>query len=119
MTKTHYLIILLFVLFTYDQHHLKSNCFQLDHLKSINEFNINDVSVNDSSSKFIRNQNLLIGSFNIQSLGPTKMSRPEFISIASRILAKYDIVLIQEIKDSSSSMNVINDLLKSVNKLFE
>ena len=43
---------------------------------------------------------LFLASFNIQSLGPTKMGRPEFVNTVVRILAKYDIILIQEIKGS-------------------
>ena len=39
-----------------------------------------------------------LGSFNIQSLGPTKIARPEFVSVVVKVLSKYDIVLIQEIK---------------------
>jgi hypothetical protein len=64
-------------------------------------------------------KNLRIGSFNIQSLGSTKMGRPEFVSIVTQILAKYDIVLIQEIKDSTVNMKVINDLVKILNELVE
>jgi hypothetical protein len=87
---------------------IKSLCFQLD-----NGYPTDNVH----SSLFIA-PNLLIGSFNIQSLGPTKMSRPDFLSVATRILSKYDIVLIQEIKDSSS-LNVINDLVININRFSE
>ena len=41
---------------------------------------------------------LYLGSFNIQSFGPTKIARPEFVDTVVKILSKYDIVLIQEIK---------------------
>ena len=61
------------------------------------------------------NINLTIGSFNIQSLGPTKMSRPEFVETIVRIISKYDILFIQEIKDSSVGMNVINQLVTALN----
>lgn len=61
------------------------------------------------------NINLIIGSFNIQSLGPTKMSRPEFVETIVRIISKYDILFIQEIKDSSVGMNVINQLVTALN----
>ena len=67
----------------------------------------------EKSSKFI------IGSFNIQSLGPTKMGRPEFVERIVKILAKYDILLIQEIKDSSVGMTVINKLLNELNLFVE
>lgn len=58
---------------------------------------------------------LVIGSFNIQSLGPTKMARPEFVSAVVEILSKYDIILIQEIKDSSSENEVFQSLIDSLN----
>lgn len=41
---------------------------------------------------------LYLGSFNIQNFGPTKIARPEFVSTVVKVLSKYDIVLIQEIK---------------------
>jgi len=65
----------------------------------------------DESSKAAK---LTIGSFNIQSLGPTKMGRPEFVSSVVKILAKYDIVLIQEIKDATTT-NVMNQLKNELN----
>ena len=46
--------------------------------------------------------NLQIGSFNIQSFGQAKIARPEFIEVACRILSKYDIILVQEIKDTAT-----------------
>ena len=69
------------------------------------------IPLTDESSKA---SNLIIGSFNIQSLGPTKMGRPEFVSSVVKILAKYDIVLIQEIKDATTT-NVINQLKNELN----
>ncbi len=59
---------------------------------------------------------LLVGSFNIQSLGPTKIARPEFVSFCIQILAKYDIILIQEIKDSSVNNTEFNKLMTELNK---
>lgn len=51
-------------------------------------------------SLFILNEtsSFYLGSFNIQSFGPTKLSRPEFVSTVVKILSRYDVVLIQEIK---------------------
>ena len=62
------------------------------------------------------NKPLLVGSFNIQSLGPTKMGRPEFVSTVVKILARYDIVLIQEIKDSSDKNEVFQVLIDVLNE---
>jgi hypothetical protein len=67
-----------------------------------------------STENALPNQ-LRIGSFNIQSLGPTKMGRPEFVNTVVRILSKYDLILIQEIKDSSTGMTVTNQLLNALN----
>lgn len=61
--------------------------------------------------------NLKIGSFNVQTLGPTKMSRPEFVKTVTKVFAKYDILLIQEIRDSSLGLTVINTLVREVNAL--
>jgi len=66
------------------------------------------------TGKSSKASNLIIGSFNIQSLGPTKMGRPEFVSSVVKILAKYDIVLIQEIKDATTT-NVMNQLKNELN----
>ena len=66
---------------------------------------------------YLVNGQILIGSFNIQSLGPTKMSRPHFVSTTIKILEKYDIILIQEIKDSSVNNSVTYQLLNELNSL--
>jgi len=76
------------------------------------------MAVMQSTSGFLFNQRetLFVGSFNIQSLGPTKMARPEFVSTVVRILSRYDIVLIQEIKDSSTNNTVFQVLIDELNK---
>lgn len=71
-----------------------------------------------SASSFLFNveEPLVIGSFNIQSFGPTKVARPEFVSTVIRILSRYDIVLIQEIKDSSSENEVFQIVIDALNE---
>ena len=70
-----------------------------------------------SANAFLFNleEPLFVGSFNIQSLGPTKISKPDIVQLIVRILTKYDIIGIQEIKDSSTDNQVfkvlINDLV--------
>jgi hypothetical protein len=59
---------------------------------------------------------LKIGSFNIQSLGPTKIERPEFVDAVTKVLSRFDIVLIQEIKDSTT-IDVITKLIAQLNVL--
>ena len=58
---------------------------------------------------------LIVGSFNIESLGPTKMGRPEFVSTVVKVLSRYDIVLIQEIKDSSDGNEIFQVLIDDLN----
>lgn len=62
--------------------------------------------------------NFIIGTFNVQSLGSTKMSRPDFVSILVKILARYDVVSIQEIKDSTG-LKVMVNLVSSLNKFVQ
>ncbi|CAH1252054.1 DNASE1 [Branchiostoma lanceolatum] len=44
---------------------------------------------------------LKIGAFNIQTFGRSKMSKPEVVEILLQISERYDILLIQEIRDST------------------
>ncbi|XP_078666391.1 deoxyribonuclease-1-like [Branchiostoma floridae x Branchiostoma belcheri] len=44
---------------------------------------------------------LKIGAFNIQTFGRTKMSKPEVVEVLLQIAERYDILLIQEIRDST------------------
>ncbi|XP_075687553.1 deoxyribonuclease-1 [Rhinoderma darwinii] len=46
---------------------------------------------------------LKIGAFNIQSFGDSKMNNPEVCAIIMKILHRYDIVLIQEVRDADLS----------------
>jgi endonuclease/exonuclease/phosphatase family metal-dependent hydrolase len=54
-----------------------------------------------------------IASFNIQTFGQTKISKPEIMDIISRIIKRYDVVAIQEVR--SKEQNVIPTLLSYVN----
>jgi hypothetical protein len=54
-----------------------------------------------------------IGSFNVQVFGVTKMQRPGVPMILATIFRRYDISLIQEIRDISNT--AIFDLLKLIN----
>jgi len=58
---------------------------------------------------------LRVSAFNIQVFGQTKMGKPEVVSCLRRIIVRYDIVLIQEIRDSSET--AIYDLLREVNTM--
>ncbi|EDV25217.1 uncharacterized protein TRIADDRAFT_25440 [Trichoplax adhaerens] len=55
-----------------------------------------------------------IAAFNIQTLGKTKMGKQEVVAELVKILRRYDLTLIQEIRDSSGV--AIQTLLDEVNK---
>ncbi|XP_041812124.1 deoxyribonuclease-1-like [Chelmon rostratus] len=50
---------------------------------------------------------LLLGAFNIQSFGRTKASNPVVMNIITQIIHRYDIILIQEVRDSDLSATTI------------
>ncbi|XP_072174335.1 deoxyribonuclease-1-like [Diadema setosum] len=54
-----------------------------------------------------------IAAFNIQVLGQTKMGKPEVVDVLKQIITRYDMVLIQEIRDSAGT--AIVNLLDAVN----
>jgi endonuclease/exonuclease/phosphatase family metal-dependent hydrolase len=54
-----------------------------------------------------------IASFNIQIFGQSKIDNPEIMNILSRIIKRYDVVAIQEVR--STEQNVIPTLLNYVN----
>ncbi|CAH1772650.1 unnamed protein product [Owenia fusiformis] len=56
---------------------------------------------------------LMIGAFNIQVFGKTKLAKPGIVDILVKIVQRYDILLIQEIRDSKNE--AIYELLEKVN----
>jgi len=58
---------------------------------------------------------LLVGAFNIQVFGVTKMGKPQVVDVLKKILVRYHVVLIQEIRDASDT--AIRDLLREVNSM--
>ncbi|XP_071479349.1 deoxyribonuclease-1-like [Diadema antillarum] len=54
-----------------------------------------------------------IAAFNIQVLGQTKMGKPEVVDVLTQIITRYDMVLIQEIRDAAGT--AIVNLLNAVN----
>lgn len=62
---------------------------------------------------------LKIGSFNIQTLGPTKIANKTIVTTICQILSRYDIVAIQEIRDSNMDfvmtilIDQLNDFVQS------
>jgi len=57
---------------------------------------------------------LRIGAFNIQVFGKSKMNKPEVVDVLVDVISRYDILLIQEIRDSSGE--AIEELLTRVNE---
>lgn len=58
--------------------------------------------------------NIIIGSFNIQMFGKTKMSRPDVVDVLVDITRRFDILAIQELRDVNQ--NVIPEFLELVNQ---
>ncbi|KAF8767271.1 deoxyribonuclease-1-like [Argiope bruennichi] len=58
---------------------------------------------------------VLVGAFNIQNLGVSKMSNKTVMDIVKKILLRYDLVLIQEIVTTQEEL--MENLVKDLNKL--
>ncbi|MFM7249134.1 MAG: endonuclease/exonuclease/phosphatase family protein [Planctomycetaceae bacterium] len=56
---------------------------------------------------------VLVASFNIQVFGETKVSKPQVVEILARIVRRFDVVAIQEVRSKSDS--VIPDFVRAVN----
>jgi endonuclease/exonuclease/phosphatase family metal-dependent hydrolase len=61
----------------------------------------------------VKKDYITVASFNIQIFGQTKISKPEIMDVISRIIRRYDVVAIQEVR--SKEQNVIPTLLSYVN----
>ncbi|KAM9391411.1 deoxyribonuclease-1 [Pholidichthys leucotaenia] len=57
---------------------------------------------------------LLLGAFNIKSFGDTKVSNATLMNIISTIVHRYDVLLIQEVRDSD--LSATKKLMEHVNK---
>ncbi|CAM9504130.1 unnamed protein product [Bubo scandiacus] len=58
---------------------------------------------------------LRVGAFNIQAFGDTKMSNEEVAGIIVRILRRYDVVLVQEVRDSD--LSAVTQLMEQLNSM--
>jgi len=58
---------------------------------------------------------LLIGAFNIQVFGQSKMDKPDVVDILVQIVQRYDILMIQEIRDKAQT--ALPELVADVNKV--
>ncbi|XP_065540138.1 deoxyribonuclease-1-like 2 [Lathamus discolor] len=58
---------------------------------------------------------LRVGAFNIQAFGDTKMSNEEVAGIIISILSRYDVVLVQEVRDSD--LSAVTRLMEQLNSV--
>ncbi|NXW43995.1 DNSL2 protein, partial [Nyctiprogne leucopyga] len=58
---------------------------------------------------------LRVGAFNIQAFGDTKMSNEEVAGIIVSILLRYDVVLVQEVRDSD--LSAVTQLMEQLNSV--
>uniref|UniRef100_A0A8C3JJG3 Deoxyribonuclease n=1 Tax=Calidris pygmaea TaxID=425635 RepID=A0A8C3JJG3_9CHAR len=56
---------------------------------------------------------LRVGAFNIQSFGDTKMANERVAGIIVNILSRYDVVLVQEVRDSD--LSAVTELMEQLN----
>jgi len=67
--------------------------------------------VHDSNKQEV--DSIKIASFNIQTFGQSKINKPEVMDVLSKVIKRYDVVAIQEVR--SKEQNVIPTLLSYVN----
>ncbi|XP_009880258.1 PREDICTED: deoxyribonuclease-1-like 2 [Charadrius vociferus] len=58
---------------------------------------------------------LRVGAFNIQAFGDTKMSNERVAGIIVNILRRYDVVLVQEVRDSD--LSAVTELMEQLNSV--
>lgn len=66
--------------------------------------------------QFIERPHVRVGSFNIQTFGPTKAGKPHVMKRLARIIREFDVVAIQEIR---STDDVVGQLVDLVNQFGE
>ena len=76
----------------------------------------NETIILDKNNSVVlkKDDKLKIASFNIQVLGRSKMKKPEVVEKLVKILARYDIIFVQELRDRSGL--AIKKLLTKLNK---
>ncbi len=66
-------------------------------------------------SETVTNGTIKVAAFNIQIFGTTKAGKPEVMSILSKIIRNYDVIAVQEIRDSSqTALPMLMDAVNSV-----
>lgn len=61
------------------------------------------------------NSTIKVGAFNLQIFGTTKASKSEVMSVLSKIIRNYDVIAVQEIRDSSqTALPMLRDAVNSI-----
>lgn len=64
------------------------------------------------------NGTIKVGAFNLQIFGTTKAKNPEVMVLLSRIIRNYDVIAVQEIRDSSqTALPILKDAVNSMGTL--
>jgi hypothetical protein len=64
------------------------------------------------------NGTIKLGDFNRQVFGTTKASKPEVMEVLSKIIRNYDVIAVQEIRDSSqTALPMLRDAVNSMGSL--
>jgi hypothetical protein len=118
--KPHFFLILIFLSFTFGCVSLDDTIITTDPSVQIIELNTTEdlpedqpteQQLNTSPSS---NETLRIGAFNVQVFGVTKAGKPEVMATLADIIRTYDIIAIQEIRDSSqTALPKLVDLVNS------
>jgi endonuclease/exonuclease/phosphatase family metal-dependent hydrolase len=94
---------------------LYSGCDSLDRTVSLDNAKIGSEPTQANPAIFASGQSqIIVGSFNIQSLGKTKMSSPAIVQVLVDIIRRFDILAIQELRDIDQT--VIPELLEYINQ---
>ncbi len=69
----------------------------------------------DTTTTTDNNGTIKMAAFNLQIFGTTKASKPEVMSVLSKIIRNYDIIAVQEIRDSSqTALPMLRDAVNSM-----
>lgn len=66
-------------------------------------------------SSAIDNETIKVAAFNLQIYGTAKASKPEVLAVLSKIVRNYDVIAVQEIRDSSqTALPMLKDAVNSI-----
>ncbi|CAF0994047.1 unnamed protein product [Brachionus calyciflorus] len=73
--------------------------------------------ISSSLGFLLQEPKLKIGSFNIQAFGQDKIGTPENVETIIKIMSRYDILAIQEVRDSTNEHVILNFVLNKLNEM--